>query len=130
MSSPNAVLGELHEEWTDFYIFGLVGSEEFDVHEFCGEAPVAQVRTGGNFGTAIVGAITLGIYSPRKVYVWCQASEGAPPAHANIEIDADVSGRPMHVTRHADGRTLVGRVAQVDGTHNQWRVTFRQEGAQ
>jgi hypothetical protein len=59
-----------HEEWTDFFIFGLVGTEEFDVRAYC-SGPASEVRTGGNVGTVVVSALTLGIYTPRKVYIHC-----------------------------------------------------------
>jgi len=36
-----------------------------------------MVRTGANFGTGFLSVITLGIYTPHKVYVTCAA-----PAHA------------------------------------------------
>jgi hypothetical protein len=59
-----------HEEWTDFFIFGLVGTEEFDVRSYCA-GPASKVRTGGNAGTWVVTGLTLGIYTPRKVYIYC-----------------------------------------------------------
>jgi hypothetical protein len=76
--NPAVVPGETHEEWTDFFIVGLVGKEEFDVREFCpGEA--AKVATGGNFLTGLVTVVTLGIYAPRKVYVTCAAGPAVVP---------------------------------------------------
>lgn len=71
----NAHRGAEHEEWTDFFVFGLVGTEEYDVRKFC-QGPVALVRTGGNFATGLVSLVTLGIYFPRKVYVTCAAGPG------------------------------------------------------
>src|SRR5690606_32710771 len=76
---PTVVKGETHEEWTDFFLFGLVGTEEFGVQEFCPDGNVAEVKTGGNFATGLVGVITIGIYTPRKVYVSC-ANEAAQSA--------------------------------------------------
>lgn len=64
------------EAWTHFYLFGLVGEQNIDVRQVCqGEA--ALVRTGGNVGTDVLAVVTLGIYTPRKVYVTC-ASPQAP----------------------------------------------------
>jgi hypothetical protein len=70
----NAVAGEQHEEWTDFFLFGLVGKEQVTVEEFCPGGNASVVRTGGNVATGLVGGLTLGIYTPRKVYVTCAAS--------------------------------------------------------
>jgi hypothetical protein len=36
---------------------------------------VARVRTGGNFATGLVSFVTIGIYTPRKVYVTCVDEE-------------------------------------------------------
>lgn len=64
-----------YEEWTDFFIFGLVGTEDFDVRSHC-NGPAGKVRTGGNAGTWVVSVLTIGIYTPRKVYIHCA---GAAP---------------------------------------------------
>jgi hypothetical protein len=68
--APKTAAGVEHDEWTDFFVFGLVGDEARAVSEYC-EGPVARVRTGSNFGTGLVSVITLGIYTPHKIYVTC-----------------------------------------------------------
>lgn len=79
--NPSVAPGPQVEEWTDFYVAGLVGREEFDVRRFC-PGEVAMIRTGGNVATELVTAITFGIYAPRKLYVACAAptQPTAPPA--------------------------------------------------
>lgn len=72
---PKTAAGVERDEWTDFFLFGLVGEEDRDVRQYC-DRSVARVRTGGNFGTGLVSFVTLGIYTPRKIYVTC-ADEGA-----------------------------------------------------
>ncbi|MFL5412925.1 MAG: Bor/Iss family lipoprotein, partial [Myxococcales bacterium] len=42
----------------------------------CPRGRVAEVQTGGNLGTGVIYALTLGIYTPRKVYVTCAADQG------------------------------------------------------
>lgn len=79
---PQVVKGDEHEEWTNFYLFGLVGNESIDVARFCPPDRVAQVRTGANVGTGVIGVITLGIYTPHKIYVTCTAAGPAAPATA------------------------------------------------
>ena len=69
----HVVRGATHDRWSDFFIFGLIGRERFDVRDFCGSDDVAEVRTGANGGTTLVSVLTLGIYVPRKVYVSCAA---------------------------------------------------------
>lgn len=133
MTDPNVVKGEEHDEWTDFYIFGLVGTEEFNVKDFCPNGNVAQVRTGGNVGTALVGALTLGIYAPRKVYVTCSAGGPAAPAAApaaankQLTIYADAAGKPIRVERTQSDSTRVVAIVPVEGARNQWVASAKNE---
>jgi hypothetical protein len=78
--NPQAVPGAQHDEWTDFFLFGLVGSETLDVRRFCPPHQVASMRTGANVGTGVISVLTIGIYTPRKVYVTCAVSPGMIPA--------------------------------------------------
>jgi hypothetical protein len=73
---PKTVAGVEHDEWTDFFVFGIVGEEQRDISGYC-STDVARVRTGGNFATGLVSFLTLGIYTPRKVYVTCTANAAA-----------------------------------------------------
>lgn len=102
---PQAERGAQHDKWTSFFIFGLVGEQNLDVHEFCSNGRVAELQTGGNFATGLVSLLTLGIYAPRKVYVTCAAD-----ASASLEIDADREGHPVAARRHGGGAT---RAAQL-----------------
>lgn len=90
----SAVKGEEHEEWTDFFVFGMVGSEQIDVKKFCANGDAAVIRTGGNVGTGLVGALTIGIYTPRKVYVTCAANGPARTAR-QLELDLSAQGEPV-----------------------------------
>lgn len=96
-----AVRGEEHDQWTTFFLYGLIGTEEVDVKEFCPDGNAAVIRTGGNFGTGFVGAITFGIYTPRKVYVTCAKGGEAKGNEASqqarhLELEVDETGRPIH----------------------------------
>jgi hypothetical protein len=62
-----------HVQWRHRFIGGLVGERDVDVHAFCPDGRVAQVRTGGSLLTSLATIFTLFIYSPRKVYVTCAA---------------------------------------------------------
>jgi hypothetical protein len=119
-SEPSAVKGEEHDRWTDFFVFGLVGTESFDVHEFCGSDPVVEVRTGGNFLTGLVGLVTIGIYMPRKVYVTC-AAHGRAARDRSLEIDANPAGEPVRA-QWRDGATRVAARVVAEGS-GVWRVS-------
>lgn len=112
--------GEEHEQWTDFFVFGMVGSERIDVKEFCPAGDVAVVRTGGNFATGLVGAVTVGIYTPRKVYVTCAASGPAPSAR-RLELDLDGQGAPVNA-RLTEGEERVPVVIEALGKR-EWRMS-------
>jgi hypothetical protein len=105
----DAIRGEGHEEWTDFFIFGLVGTETFDVREFCGGASPAEVRSGGNFLTGLVSAVTIGIYTPRKVYVTCAAA-GVASAARRLELSFDGDGLPVRAVIREGVRTANARI--------------------
>lgn len=68
---PRATVNERKDEWTSFYVFGLVGTAEIDARKMCPGSEVVGVATGSNAGTATLTVLTLGIYAPRKVYVAC-----------------------------------------------------------
>jgi hypothetical protein len=69
--------GEKHDEWRSFFFWGLAGHAEVDVKDYCpGDA--YEIAFGPNAGTWIVSMVTLGIYSPQKVYVTCSAGPATP----------------------------------------------------
>ena len=84
---PNVVRGAEQDRWLDYWLWGLVGEQSMQVKEFCPDGRVAEVVTGGNFGTGIVELLTLGIYAPRKVYVTCAASGRA------MQLELDENGK-------------------------------------
>ncbi|HTO95803.1 MAG TPA: hypothetical protein VMK66_02060 [Myxococcales bacterium] len=84
---PGAVKGVEQDKWLDFWFWGLVNEQNVDVEQFCPEGKVAQVVTGGNFGTGIVSLLTIGIYSPRKVWVTCEGESRA------LQLELDEHGR-------------------------------------
>lgn len=85
VEDPSAAKREpTHEEWSNHYVFGLVGDKEYDTRQWCPEG-AAATRTGGNVGTSALTLVTLGIYAPRKVYVTCGSSELAATQSPNRE---------------------------------------------
>ncbi|MEY4579474.1 MAG: Bor protein [Pseudomonadota bacterium] len=109
----NAIGGIHHERWSAFFVFGLVGSEHFDVRDFCGRDEAAEIRTGGNFATSLVSAVTIGIYTPRKVYITCAAKPGRVLSRASrrLELSLDSTGRPVHAEiETAHGATRLGHI--------------------
>jgi hypothetical protein len=129
--NASVVKGEEHEEWTDFFVFGVVGTEQIDVAKFCRTGDAAVVRTGGNVGTGLVGALTLGIYTPRKVYVTCaaQGTDTRParapnvpaPTARRLELDVSKGGSLLNA-KLSEGQEDVPLVVEVLGDRA-WRIT-------
>jgi Bor protein len=71
LQDTSMTAGAKHDEWRSFFFWGLAGHAKVDVREYCEGGEVAEVSTGTNAGTAIVTGLTLGIYSPEKIYVTC-----------------------------------------------------------
>jgi hypothetical protein len=84
---PSAVKGVEHDRWLDFFLWGLVNEQDIDVEQFCPEGKAAQVVSGGNFGTGIVSLLTIGIYSPRKVWITCEGESRA------LQLELDEHGK-------------------------------------
>lgn len=121
------VRGIEQDQWNDFFIFGLVGREVIDVNAFCGGKPPSEVATGGNFATGLVSALTLGIYTPRKVYVTCAAEPNAVASTTHYTIVKDGDGVPTKIFRWQRGKSQEGRLAAIGKA--QWRVSFEKGGA-
>jgi hypothetical protein len=97
---PDAVRGAEHDKWASFFLWGLVGEETLDVHQYCPDGRVAEVQTQANFWNGLVGLVTIGIYAPRTVYVTCSAG-----SRAQLQLDADPQGRPVAARIVRDGVT-------------------------
>ena len=83
VEDPSAAKREpTHEEWSNHYVFGLVGDKEYDTRDWCPNG-IAMARTGGNVGTSSLTIVTLGIYAPRKVYVTCADGQVAAAETSN-----------------------------------------------
>jgi hypothetical protein len=118
--NPSVVKGEEHEEWTDFFVFGMVGTERIDVNDFCPTGEAAVVRTGGNVATGLVGALTIGIYTPRKVYVTCAANGPAASAR-RLELELSEQGAPLNA-KLTEGDERIPVVIEAVGARG-WRMS-------
>ena len=62
--------GAVHSETGHFFIFGLVGEKTIPVYQMCPNG-VARVVSKFTFIDAILGAITINLYSPRSYEIEC-----------------------------------------------------------
>jgi hypothetical protein len=68
---PKNSAGAQYESSETFFIFGLVGEANIDVKDICGSKKVEQMQTQATFMNSFLGALTLGIYTPKTARVWC-----------------------------------------------------------
>ncbi len=120
--NPGVPEGEEHDPWVSFFMFGLAGEADVDVRDFC-PGEVASVGVGQNGGTWIVSLLTLGIYTPRKVYITC-AAEGPVAPTAEIQLDAD--GQPTRVVKRIGGQRFEGDAEALG--QGKYRVALREVG--
>jgi hypothetical protein len=118
--NASVVKGEEHEQWTDFFVFGTVGTEHIDVKQFCANGEAAVVKTGGNVGTGVIGVLTIGIYTPRKVYVTC-AANGPVQSARRLELELGEQGQPVSGLV-SDGDERIPVVIESAGTRT-WRMS-------
>ena len=61
-----------YEKNVSYFIFGMLPSEnEVKLSEACGSKPFRQAYVDHNFWQATVSLFTLGIYTPRRIKIWC-----------------------------------------------------------
>ncbi|MBY5990973.1 Bor family protein [Ferrimonas balearica] len=61
-----------YQDSRHFFLWGLAGEERVNVTEVCGERTVAQMQSQQTFLDGVLGVVTLGIYAPHSVKVWCE----------------------------------------------------------
>ena len=77
---------KIEEEWASGWAWGLVGPQPIEAQSKC-TSGLSKVETEHSFLNGMVGAVTLGIYTPMHLTVTCAAGPtadlplpGAPPA--------------------------------------------------
>lgn len=118
-----ALRGEEHNEWASYFIFGIVGDYEVDVRDFCPNG-VYEIATGNNFLTWFLRVATIGIYSPRKVNIWCSAG----PRSTAFEVEFGKDGAPSRVTKHVGSTAWFGEAKRAGG--GQFGVQLAPAGVQ
>jgi hypothetical protein len=97
--------------FTHYFLFGLIGDTVIDTRAVCGSQPISDVTTGGNFTTGVLAIVTLGIYTPRIVYVGCGLrpleaptwGPVAPPTGPPATTPPDANPAPEDDAKPTDG---------------------------
>jgi hypothetical protein len=61
-----------YQDSRNFFFWGLAGEERVNVSEICKDKAVAQMQSQATFENGFFTVITLGIYAPHSVLVWCE----------------------------------------------------------
>jgi hypothetical protein len=93
----------VQKSWVNTFVFGLVPASDIDVSAQC-PGGVARVETQQTFLNGLVGAITLGIYTPQSATITCAAGRTGA-------LDARFDTRGHTTIGVADGATAADRVS-------------------
>jgi hypothetical protein len=53
------------------YLFGTLGTRTLDLQDVCGGQPLGQVDVYPTWATAMLGVLTVGMYTPVEIRVRC-----------------------------------------------------------
>ena len=67
--------------WVSTWLWGLVAAQPIDVRQQC-PSGTAMIETETSFVNGLVGALTLGIWTPQHVRVTCATGSASLPANA------------------------------------------------
>ena len=65
-----------YERTHNFFIFGLIRESFVDIQSLCQNKPVQQMQVQFNPLDIFWASLSLGIYSPKTVSVWCEGGSG------------------------------------------------------
>ena len=65
-----APLGATQDLKAEFFLWGLIGEETFDLRQIC-PSGVSEIAEVVEFGDVILGCLTCGIYQPISIHVSC-----------------------------------------------------------
>ena len=69
------------EDWRNHFLYGVVRgikTDDVDLDEVCPQG-VARIETKQNGWNGLVSVLTIGIYTPQKLNIYCVAIPDTPP---------------------------------------------------
>lgn len=97
-ASPGGTV--IERPWTATYVFGLVPATAINTAAEC-PAGVAIVETQQTFLNGLVGALTLGIYTPQTVRITCAAGGSGLSGAREIEVAGEGAADRAEAIREA-----------------------------
>jgi hypothetical protein len=82
----------IDKPWVNMWLWGLVAAEPIETRPMC-PSGVAVVTTETSFVNGLVGAVTLGIYTPQHVTITCASGGRAslPSGATEIRVPGDAT---------------------------------------
>jgi hypothetical protein len=68
---PKLARADDHSVWASYYLLGTVGRTELDVRDYCPSGHASEIETGADLLTLAVSVVTIGFYTPRRVWITC-----------------------------------------------------------
>ena len=78
--------------WVNTWLWGLVAAHPLEVSQQC-RSGTASIETETSFVNGLVGALTLGIYTPQHVRITCASGSASLPAKA-IQVNVSALTSP------------------------------------
>ena len=108
----------IQQEWVSTWIFGIVPAEPIDTRVQC-PSGVATVVTQTSFANGLVGALTLGIWSPQTVTITCASGTASLPngtevLHVAADASSAVVGRVLSQAAERSAQTSRPVAVQFD----------------
>ena len=82
----------VYDEWQNKWVGGLIGEKNLDVEFLCPSGN-ATIHDEQSFLNGLVGALTMGIYTPTKVRIMCDTGRSAEVALSPKQVQEIVTSR-------------------------------------
>lgn len=102
--------------WVPTWIYGIVPAKEIDVRQQC-PGGVAVVETERSFLNGLVGAVTIGIFTPVHVRITCASGSASLPSNSRqfvvpsgaSALDAQAVFQSAVESSLSDGQSVIVR---------------------
>ena len=109
----------VEKPWTATWLWGLVPASPIDVTANC-PGGIATVETKQSFMNGLVGALTIGIFTPRDVKVTCASGTARRSGMKEFLVAREAS-------QHDQARVMADAIAESARSHQPVLISFQQE---
>jgi hypothetical protein len=109
----------VEKPWTATWLWGLVPASPIDVTANC-PGGIATVETKQSFMNGLVGALTIGIFTPRDVKVTCASGTARGSGMKEFLVAREAS-------QHDQSRVMADAIAESARSHQPVLIGFQQD---